>query len=205
MLYSFEKGRFFVIDKDKKRFKRMCVRLDAFEQVVKVLYPVTKYRMVHITLTYAEMDTWEKGDMSRYINRLRGFLKEKLVAFCWIGGMQMPRKALHYHLVIVVPIGTNVPKPDKQGHWYLGMSQMRTWKNMAYFMRYFEKYHELQYYPKGFRLYGYGFEDFSIRDTFTSLVEENEAPGSSGKWKYIGSAVTREYAENVLSKQTIIG
>lgn len=205
VLYSVEKGRFFVIDNDKRRFQKMCVRLDAFEQIVKVMYPVTKYRMVHVTLTYAEMDTWAKGDLSQYINSLRGFLKESLVAFCWIGGMQLPRRALHYHVVIVVPIGTNVPKPDKRGHWKHGMTKMRTWKSMRYFMRYFEKFHELEAYPKGYRLVGYGFEDWSIRDAFSELVRLNSKKGSPGQWRYVGSAVTKEYAENVLAKETILG
>lgn len=192
-----------MVDKDRSRFLKMCERLEAFENLVQAEFPEDKFRMVHITLTYAKMDAWSIGDLSGYLNSLRGYLKEKLMGWFWVGGMQMDRGALHYHVVIVVPRGTDVPMPDKQGHWKHGSSGVRTWNNVRYFMQYLEKKNEIESYPKGYRLYGVGFRDKKLREFYRKYVQVHKRK-STGDYRYVGSCVTEKYALNVLSKNAII-
>lgn len=203
VLSSVKTGGIVVIDKDRSRFLRMCERLEVFESLVSSEFPDDKFRMVHLTLTYGKMDTWSIGDLSSYLNSLRGYLQDKLLGWFWVGGMQLPRGALHYHVIAVVPRGTNVPMPDKQGHWKHGMSERRSWKHVRYFMSYFEKKNEIESYPKNFRLYGVGFRDKEVREFYKKYMDVSRKK-SSGQYRYLGSSVTYGYALNVIAKNAII-
>jgi len=146
----------------ERRIKRM--RKNVYH-VGKSIEPGRGERAWMITLTYAKVDTWEPHHISDCIRRLRYWLKKRklIPKYCWVAELQK-RGAVHYHLIVVLPLGIRPPKfdiPDgKIGKmWSHGMTNRKAVRKSAfgYLMKYASKGIENdKKMPRGLRLYGCG-------------------------------------------------
>jgi hypothetical protein len=111
------------------------------------------YRLVMVTLTYADVDGWKANHIREYMLSLRAILKSRLLAYAWVAEMQR-REAVHYHIVLLVKKGANIPMPDSSGMWVHGSSRIETARTPFYVLTYTGKeYQKLGAYPKGLRIF----------------------------------------------------
>lgn len=110
------------------------------------------YRLVMQTLTYAPGDEWQPGDISAYMYAVKSRLVERLLGYCWAAEVQR-RGAVHYHVLLVVPKGTDVPLPDKSGLWRHGLTRTETARTVFYICRYVGKEYQKLGLPSGARCF----------------------------------------------------
>lgn len=128
-----------------------------------------KWRAVFVTLTYRPGERWAPKHVASFLDNVRkwGTRQGVRVGYVWVAEMQK-RCAVHYHLVIWVPAGLRLPRPDgHKGWWKHGTSNVQTVKRNAvgYLMKYVSKgggdYPDL---PQGARICGSGGLDAMARD-----------------------------------------
>jgi hypothetical protein len=139
-----------------RRLKRLRRRLWSWHHLVTTW--VAGYYSACITLTYAPSHRWDRRDVSRFLNALRGYYKRRGWRFIyfWVAELQQ-RGAVHYHLIVFIPRGHKLPYPD-QRWWRKGSSNICSVRRFAkYLAKYLQKgsQGELKF-PKGLRLFGYG-------------------------------------------------
>ena len=120
-----------------------------------------RYRVGFVTLTYARIDDWKPGDIKELVRHYRLWTKRRGEPFrcVWVAELQK-RGAVHYHLCFWLRRGLTPPKPDKQGWWRKGWSNVQWARNpIAYLVKYASKGMDGPQYgrfPSGARLYGVG-------------------------------------------------
>jgi hypothetical protein len=68
---------------------------------------------------------------------------------------QTKRFVPHYHLLIWLPRGISLPKPDKRGWWPHGLTRIEWARNaVGYLVKYASKAEKASAFPKGARLFG---------------------------------------------------
>ena len=87
-----------------------------------------------VTLTYAELDAWEPLHLTAFLKAAREYYRRKGAKFryVWVGELQQ-RSAVHYHVLVWLPVRMQVIKPDKRGWWPHGMTRVdrRPWNARA--------------------------------------------------------------------------
>ena len=86
------------------------------------------WEAIAVCLTYRDLEAWEMGKraLSKYLNALRMYIARKYrvrFLYCWVREMQ-ERGVPHYHILLIVPKGVRIPKPD-QSWWEWGMSNVK--------------------------------------------------------------------------------
>lgn len=118
-----------------------------------------RWKPLFLTLTYKDIDSWQPKHITNLIKCTREYLKRKGVEFryVWVAELQK-RGAVHYHLIVWLPKGLTLPKPDKRGWWPHGMTNVQWAKNaVGYIAKYASKGEDSAYdFPKGLRLHGCG-------------------------------------------------
>lgn len=203
-----EESEFLMIDLDKVRLGKMRKRIYAWAKVMEDFF--SGKRMVMITLTYEKVDGYQSGHIREFLKRLKRITGEKLHGWAWVAELQK-RGALHYHIIMVVDRGTNLPLPDKSGWWPHGMSKIETARSPWYLLTYtgkeFQKNFDL--FPKNTRLYA-----CSVRGNEKAKEKFKEISGLlidrkkrekektnllvKGRMFFEGGAITKDYAEKVL-------
>jgi hypothetical protein len=76
-------------------------------------YVGTRSQGIMVTLTYAEADMFNAGQITEYVKRMRRWLEVRRIAYAyqWVLEMQQ-RGAPHYHVLWSVPEGVRLPMPD---------------------------------------------------------------------------------------------
>jgi len=118
-----------------------------------------------MTLTYHDADGWRPDHLTRCLDLIRKHLKSRRVSmrYVWVGELQK-RGALHYHVALWLPHGVLVPKPDAQGWWPHGSSNVVTARNaVPYLMKYLSKSMHTHGFPHGARIHGAGGVEFALR------------------------------------------
>lgn len=113
---------------------------------------------VMVTLTYAALGMWDKRHVTAYLKNCREWFRRRGKAFhyCWVAELQT-RGAVHYHVMIWMPKGFVLPKPDKCGWWAHGMTRIEKARNpVGYLAKYVSKEAMRVDFPKGIRLHGRG-------------------------------------------------
>ena len=118
-----------------------------------------RFRVAMLTLTYADVNGWKPHHIKELLRHIRQYLKRKGHAFryVWVAELQQ-RGAVHYHVLIWLPRGVTLPKPDKRGWWPHGSTNIE-WarKPVGYIAKYASKTNSKGgSLPKGIRLYGVG-------------------------------------------------
>jgi len=209
-LKNFYTGRVIVIDTFKQRLGTMKSRVINWAYLVDKYRENNQARMVMVTLTYKRKTDYKPGHIRDYLKNIKKRLGKNLLAHAWVAELQQ-RGAVHYHVILVVSPGSDIPKPDKKGYWTHGMSKIETAKTAYYLAVYTGKEYQksLQNYPKHCRLYGMTIrpemvkklnpdllEAFSIRKRISIKTAEGES-----LWEYLGSSVTKEYIEAIYGSE----
>jgi hypothetical protein len=120
-----------------------------------------RYRVGFVTLTYANDDDWQPGDIKELIRHYRLWAKRRGEPFrcVWVAELTK-RYRVHYHICFWLRCGLTPPKPDKQGWWRKGMTQVQ-WarRPVGYLVKYASKGLDAPSsgrFPSGARLYGVG-------------------------------------------------
>jgi len=118
-----------------------------------------RYRVGFGTLTYATDDQWEPRHISDLMRHYRKWCKRRGVTFrvVWVAELTK-RGRVHYHYCFWVPLGITPPKPDKQGWWPHGSTQVKWARNpVGYLLKYASKGNDTDHkFPKGCRICGFG-------------------------------------------------
>lgn len=111
-----------------------------------------------LTLTYRDVDAFEPCHISLLVKHIRQWLQRRgyRMLYVWVAELQQ-RGALHYHVLIWLPKGLTLPKPDKQGWWSHGSTRIEWAKRpIGYLCKYVSKLDIEGGLPKGARLHGAG-------------------------------------------------
>jgi hypothetical protein len=187
-----------VIDQFSIRLGRMKTRIFDWAQRVDEWRQSNNARMVLITLTYRKVSGYRAGHIGDYLRNIKKRLKKDLYAFAWVAELQ-ERGAVHYHIVLVVRPGADIPKPDKKGYWTHGMSKIETARTAFYLATYTGKLYQkdLSKYPKSCRLYAVSIRsDSGIKMPKKGTLQYKNNPKirtaeGGAIWEY-GSAGTSE-------------
>ena len=115
------------------------------------------YYAAMITLTYERSDAWAPQHIKEFIRLCRQYSQRRGHPFpyVWVAEMQK-RGAIHYHVMIWLPRGVRLPKPDRQGWWKHGMSRIEKARSVGYLVKYASKGAEGPRLPESARMFGCG-------------------------------------------------
>ncbi len=117
-----------------------------------------KWKVAMLTLTYAPDRKWGPNQVSGCLRHIRQYLKRKGVAVRHVWVMEYTKRGRpHYHVLLWLPLGLTLPKPDKRGWWPYGMTKIEWAKNaVGYIAKYASKGDSLTQPEKGARMHGNG-------------------------------------------------
>jgi len=146
------------IDQQGARLTRMRRSLIWSSNLIQEALGPLGYKPVMLTLTYRDVDGGNPRDISECLKCIRQWLnrRERALHYVWVLELQQ-RGTPHYHVVIWLPRGLTLPKPDKQGWWPHGHTRIE-WarKAVGYLLKYASKFDSKCGLPKGSRLHGSG-------------------------------------------------
>lgn len=112
-----------------------------------------------VTLTYQPGVQWEPKHLSAFISAAKNYLQRRgaTLRYVWVAELQQ-RGAVHFHVLVWLPRGVTLPKPDKRGWWPHGSTRIEWARNpVGYLCKYASKLDQKGAgFPKGLRLHGVG-------------------------------------------------
>lgn len=120
---------------------------------------------VMVTLTYRADAPWSPKHVAKFLDAARHYQARlgRSLRYVWVGELQQ-RGALHYHVVIWLPHGETLPKPDKRGWWPHGSTRIEAARDaVPYLLKYLSKGTEMSQLPKGARMHGSGGVEHALR------------------------------------------
>lgn len=144
------------VDRQASRVKRLrCSVLTAARLHVQER---PRWRVAMLTLTYRPDVDWAPGQISGVVRHIRQWLARKGfdMRFVWV--QEFTKKGRpHYHMLLWLPLGLTIPKPDKQRWWPWGMTKIEWARNaVGYIAKYASKGDALVQPAKGARMHGNG-------------------------------------------------
>lgn len=116
-----------------------------------------RVKVAMLTLTYRPDANYDARHVTQCVSRIREYLRRRGhgCRYVWVLENTKAGKP-HYHLLLWLPRGVTLPKPDKRGWWPWGLTRIE-WARSAvgYLAKYASKGTEKPF-PKGARLYGNG-------------------------------------------------
>lgn len=112
-----------------------------------------------VTLTYADARGWRPDQISSLVRHVRNWLKRRNVPLRYVWVQEFCKKDArpHYHMLVWLPLGLTMPKPDKQRWWQHGFTQVAWARNaVGYIAKYASKGDALSQPAKGARMHGNG-------------------------------------------------
>lgn len=116
-----------------------------------------RFRCCMLTLTYRPDADWSADHVSQLMQRIRVWLRRRGERLRYVWKLEATKAGKeHYHVLIWLPRGLTLPKPDKQRWWVHGMTRIE-WvrKAVGYAAKYASK-EEATSFVKGARMYGVG-------------------------------------------------
>lgn len=114
-----------------------------------------------LTCTYTMETRWKADQLKECLRHLRLFAQRRgfIARYTWV--LELTKQGRpHYHVLIWLPRGRTLPKPDKQGWWPHGMTRIEWAKNaVGYLAKYASKGIDLaqrRLIPSGARMSGFG-------------------------------------------------
>lgn len=116
------------------------------------------WKVAMLTLTYAPEYDYCAYQLSALVRHIRKYLETKSIKMRFVWVLEHTKKGRpHYHLLIWLPLGITLPKPDKRGWWPYGMTKIEWAKNaIGYIAKYASKADSLHQPEKGARMHGNG-------------------------------------------------
>ncbi len=146
------------IDSERARHTRLKRSILVAAKLFEIAFQGRRVRPAMLTLTYREVDAFEPRHVSELLKRIRQWLQRRnqLFHYVWVAELQK-RGALHYHILVWLPKGLTLPKPDKQGWWPHGSTRIEWARHpIGYLIKYASKFDIGGGLPKGARLHGAG-------------------------------------------------
>lgn len=146
------------IDQVAVRLKRMRRSITVAARLFAHALGPRQFKPAMLTLTYRDVDGFKPLHISELLKRIRHWLKRRghVMRYVWVAELQL-RGALHYHVLLWLPRGLTLPKPDKQGWWPHGSTRIEWARNaIGYLCKYISKFDGMGELPKGARLHGAG-------------------------------------------------
>lgn len=113
---------------------------------------------VMLTLTYREGLPWEPRHIADLMKHIRQWMNRRGVPARYVWAMELHKSGLpHYHVVLWLPKGISLPKPDKRGWWPHGSTRIEKAKNaVGYIAKYASKGDTGRAFPEGARIHACG-------------------------------------------------
>lgn len=127
-----------------------------------------RFKPAMVTLTYAPGHEWRAKHLSGFLDCARQYFRRagKKFAYTWVAELQ-ERGVLHYHVLVWMPRGFSMPKPDKRGWWPYGSTRIEWVRHaVGYLAKYASKGGIREggaTMPKGARINGHGGLDEEAR------------------------------------------
>lgn len=117
-----------------------------------------RWEAVFVTGTYRPGAYYSPDHIGQLVTHMRNWARRRGVKLRYQWVMEIQRRgAPHYHLIAWVPKGFRFPKPDEQGWWPHGMSNIKLARRaVGYLVKYATKGDADDHMPKGARLFGVG-------------------------------------------------
>jgi hypothetical protein len=115
-------------------------------------------RWAFVTLTYRPGVDWQARHVTELCKHVRHWLERRghRARYEWVAELTKAG-AVHYHLIVWVPNGLTLPKPDKQRWWPHGLTRIETARRpVGYLAKYVSKSSDANSFPRGLRLHGRG-------------------------------------------------
>ena len=154
-----------------------------------------RFRVAMLTLTYRPDVSWDARHVTQCIKRIRAYLRRRGHACRYVWVLENTKAGKpHYHVLLWLPRGLTLPKPDKRGWWPHGLTRIEWARNaIGYLAKYASKGSGGHPFPKGARLHGSGGLSASaraerawwlapswVREHFSLEMRPARAPG--GGW-----------------------
>lgn len=100
-----------------------------------------RFRAAMVTLTYAPGQEYHPRDVSTFLKHIRQWAKRRKVILRGLWVLELTKAGNpHYHVLLWLPRGFTIPKPDKQGWWRKGSTRIE-WarKPVGYMAKYASK------------------------------------------------------------------
>jgi hypothetical protein len=201
VLVNIVSGKVAVKDMYEERLGKMQRRVRGWADVVAVMAKKMPLRLVMVDLTYdPKRSSYKPKDIQNYMKSTKQRLGEKLIGWAWVAELHRDGR-LHYHVIFAMKRGTNFPMPDKGGSWPHGMSKVQTARTPFYLVTYVGKEYQkdLSQYPKSCRLYAVSIRPESYREALRITTGMANVRTPERSWAFVGTSVTREYADDVLT------
>lgn len=145
-----------VVDKEKSRLKRLKCSVLTAARLHQQSRP--RWKVAMITPTYAPESQWAARDITQLVKHIRGWLARRRIELRYVWVMEYTKKGKpHYHMLLWLPLGITLPKPDKRGWWRKGWTKIEWARNaVGYIAKYASKGSELVQYVPGARHHGNG-------------------------------------------------
>lgn len=144
------------VDREASRVKRLrCTVLTAARLHVQQRQ---RWKVCMLTLTYRPDVDWAPGQISTLVRHIRQYLARKGIEMRHVWVQEFTKKGRpHYHMLVWLPLGQSLPKPDKRGWWPWGMTKIEWARNaVGYIAKYASKGDSLHKPAKGARMHGNG-------------------------------------------------
>lgn len=144
------------VDREASRLKRLkCSVLTAARLHVKQR---ARWKVAMVTLTYAPDYDWASNQVADLVRHIRKYLRRKGVEMRYVWVQEFTKKGRpHYHMLLWLPLGITLPKPDKRGWWPYGFTKIEWARNaVGYIAKYASKADSLHKPAKGARMHGNG-------------------------------------------------
>jgi hypothetical protein len=117
-----------------------------------------RWKAAMVTLTYRPGRTYAPRDVSEFLKRARQWAARRGFDLRYVWVLELTRAGVpHYHVVLWLPKGTSMPKPDKQGWWPHGSTRIEWARNaVGYIAKYASKGGDMKALPPGSRICGSG-------------------------------------------------
>lgn len=144
------------IDREGTRLKRL--RFAVLTAARLHVQQRSRWRVAMLTLTYRDGVEWGPGQVSAIVRHIRQWLARKGIGMRHVWVQEFTKRGKpHYHMLLWLPLGITLPKPDKRGWWPWGMTRIEWARNaVGYIAKYASKADSLHRPAKGARMHGSG-------------------------------------------------
>jgi hypothetical protein len=149
-------GRVIRVDREANRIKRLQRSVLTAARLHVQQRP--RWKVAMLTLTYRPDVDWAAGQVSALVRHIRQYLARKGISMRFVWVQEFTKKGRpHYHMLLWLPLGISLPKPDKRGWWPCGMTKIEWARNaVGYIAKYASKGDSLAQPSKGARMHGGG-------------------------------------------------
>ncbi len=118
-----------------------------------------RWKPALLTLTYKPDVRWLPLHITQALKAVRQYLERRDLLFRYVWVMELTKSGIpHYHVLIWLPYGVTLPKPDKRGWWKHGLTRIEWARSpVGYLVKYSSKGIDGRFsIPAGARLSGFG-------------------------------------------------